>query len=113
MFANREVLNNEKSRFLVCGPRPARRARSPNSVIGVPFALMTCPGSLNAAGLKNPFGPGFGKYMDTPGTELGTLYVVKSWPEDVLGVRISVEKPLSSVSIPLSCHPPKSAREKP
>src|SRR5580700_7379566 len=72
-----KFLNSEKSRFLVFGPRPARRAKSPNSVIGVPAELMTCPGSVNAAGLKNPLGPGFGRYMETPCTELGTLKVVK------------------------------------
>lgn len=48
----------EKSRFWVAGPRPARQAKSPYSVSSSPSAFNTWPGSLNAAGLNHPFGPG-------------------------------------------------------
>ena len=58
---NAKFLNIEKSRFRVDGPRPARRARFPNNVSGLPAAFSTCPGCENAAGLNQPSGPEFGR----------------------------------------------------
>src|SRR5436305_13337964 len=56
----------EKSRFLVAGPRPALLANVPNCVSAIPLAFKTDVGSENAAGLKNPSGPAFGRYIETP-----------------------------------------------
>src|SRR4029077_12118029 len=70
-----KLRKTEKSRFLVPGPRPARRARVPNLVSGVPLAFTTCPGWVKAAGLNHPSGPPLGRYIDTPCTESGTLKV--------------------------------------
>src|SRR5712692_6929754 len=98
----------EKSRFLVPGPRPARRARVPNCVMGVPLAFTTGVGVEKAAGLKNPLGPASGKYMETPGTAFGTLNVAKIF-DGIRLVRISVGKPFCSVAMPFNCQPPKMA----
>src|SRR5579864_2199084 len=48
----RKFLNREKSKSVDPGPRPTRRAASPNRVIGTPVTLRTWPGSVKAAGLK-------------------------------------------------------------
>src|SRR5262245_2180465 len=74
-----KLRNIEKSRFLVPGPRPARRASVPNFVSAVPLTLVTCPGWLNAAGLNQPSGPPFGRYIDCPSTRSGTLKVANNW----------------------------------
>src|SRR6478672_8597630 len=102
----------EKSRFLVVGPRPARRARVPNWVMGVPFAFTMAVGTEKAAGLKNPSGPGLGKYIETPGTPFGTLKVAKIF-EGIRLVRMSVGKPFSTEAIPFNCQPPRRARATP
>src|SRR6185437_9799542 len=86
--------NTEKSRFSVAGPRAARRARLPNCVIGVPFTFNTWVGTEKAAGLKYPFGPAFGRYMEAPLTALGTLNVANIW-DGIKLVRISVGSPSS------------------
>src|SRR5258707_5831937 len=108
---NAKLRNTEKSRFLVLGPRPARRDRVPNFVNGVPLALSTCPGWLNAAGLNHPSGPPFGKYIETPGTASATLKVANNWfVAATRPLRISVGYPLCLVKMPFSCQPPNTAR---
>src|SRR3954469_5362469 len=71
LSANAKFRKIEKSRPFVAGPRAARRANVPNCVSAVPLAFKTEVGWENAAGLKKPSGPAFGRYIETPETAFG------------------------------------------
>ena len=45
----------------------------------MPLTFSTVLGCENAAGLKYPLGPAFGRYMETPVTAFGTLKVANNW----------------------------------
>src|SRR5436305_2646274 len=76
--AKAKFLKMEKSRFLVAGPLAALLANVPNCVSAVPLTFKTDVGCENAAGLKKPSGPAFGRYIETPGTPFGTLKVANN-----------------------------------